>query len=551
MAVSFVASSQNTGAGVTNTGAVTTPAFTLPTGTAAGDRVFIATASVGAPTAPSGWTQLFNAQVGGGTMAASAGLRYAMVCFRDYDGVWTMPTVTAASVAANTIVGAAYTVRKGAGEVFGTATVTAGNDTTADTAASATGSSRTLVTGGRLWSVLVAPASVGTQTNPQLTSTAGTLTFNVTAPVAVSNTTGNDATIIGRDYAVATGGTGTQTYTATLQTARTLGALFVHQGASVVAVTVTGSGALTAAPATVSGAGGSLSAGSGTTTASTASLSGVATSTLTGAGSLAAGTPTASGTATVASPAVTGLGALAASPVALSGVGTSRATGAGALAASSDALAGAGTSRLTAVGALTSTAAGLSGSGTSTSSGTGTLATAATLAGAGTVRQSGTGAVATSASSLSGAGAVALVGTGALAASPVTASGAGTSRAAGGGALTATGPTVTGAAVIGQPAATIDGAGLITAASASLSGVGALAVVGAATLNAQAATAAGAALLAIAGSGTLTAARATVTGSTAPPPRRRNVAVRISAGRSTALNARSGASQTITATPRE
>lgn len=231
MAVTLVASSTSAGAGTTGTGTADCPAPALPTGTAVGDRVYLATSSVGQPTAPSGWTELFNGQLGGGTMGASTGLRYGGVWYRDYDGVWSMPIVTAASAAANTIVGGAMTLTKSAGEAWATPSATSGSDTTSDTSLSITsGTSQTLVTNGALWVAHFLPATPGTTTSIVITSANATLSGTVTlAPAITNNTTGNDATFVARHLAVTSGGTGAQTFTATLTTARTSGAVFVSQ----------------------------------------------------------------------------------------------------------------------------------------------------------------------------------------------------------------------------------------------------------------------------------------------------------------------------------
>jgi hypothetical protein len=234
MAVTLVASSTSAGAGTTGTAAVVMPAPALPTGTASGDRVYICTSSVGAPAAPSGWTELFNGQLGGGSMGASTGLRYCGIFYRDYDGVWSMPTVTAASVAANTIAGGAASFAKGAGEVWDTPTVTSGSDTSSNTSVSITSSTSQLVpTNGALWSVLVAPATIGTTTGITISSAGATLGGTVTlSPGAMVNTTGNDAFAVARHQSVTTGATGTQSYVATIANNRTVGAAFVAQGAS-------------------------------------------------------------------------------------------------------------------------------------------------------------------------------------------------------------------------------------------------------------------------------------------------------------------------------
>jgi hypothetical protein len=276
VAVTSVGSASNTGTGITTTGAITSPAYTLPTGTAAGDRVFISSVSVGQASAPSGWTQVLNVNLGSGTMGASTGPRWVMVCYRDYDGVWTMPTVTVASAAANTMVGMSQTMRKATTETWDTPLASSGSHTTLDTAFSVTSpTSLALKTSGALWLTLSFEATPGALTGQNFSSPGSSFGTLLAATAVVNNTTGNDASAVGRFAPITTGATGAPTYTITLTTARTGGVGFVHQGASTAAVTIQGLGDGTAS-----------SVGTGTGTPVRAGLGdGVASSVGTGTGS--------------------------------------------------------------------------------------------------------------------------------------------------------------------------------------------------------------------------------------------------------------------------
>lgn len=192
---------------------------------------------------------------------------------------------------------------------------------------------------------------------------------------------------------------------------------------------VTGTGSLTATPATASGSGTVTATGSGTLTAAPATLTGSGTATVTGSGSLTAATATASGTGTTT---VTGSGTPTAESATVSGSGTVTATGSGTLTAAPATLSGSGTvgSVVTGTGDLTAPAATATGAGTTTVTGTGALTpTAAALSGTGTLTVVGAAELTAQAATLAASGLVPLLGSGALTAAPATLSGTGVSGA--------------------------------------------------------------------------------------------------------------------------
>lgn len=102
--------------------------------------------------------------------------------------------------------------------------------------------------------------------------------------------------------------------------------------------------------------------GTGSLTSANSSASGAGTSRSTGTGALAASASSVAGTGTVSSPVtVTGSGSLAAQPAQVTGLGTSRSTGTGALAAQSAQASGAGIVGAVASGALVSQNSSASG----------------------------------------------------------------------------------------------------------------------------------------------------------------------------------------------
>lgn len=146
---------------------------------------------------------------------------------------------------------------------------------------------------------------------------------------------------------------------------------------------VTGSGALTAAAVTLSGAGTLTATGSGTPTAPPATLSGTGVLTLTGSGSF---TPAAAGLSGTGTLALSGTGALTAATATASGAGTVTATGSGVLVVTPAVATGTGVLTVTGAGDLSAAAAQVSGAALLQGTGTGTLtAPAASLSSQGSV----------------------------------------------------------------------------------------------------------------------------------------------------------------------
>jgi hypothetical protein len=237
MAINFVLASPVVTDGLATGSEVSTVTPALPTGTASGDRVFVATVGTTAAGAtPAGWTLVGTATLGTGTVAASAGTRVVTVWFRDYDGAWTMPAFTQASGATPTLVGAAVSYSKAANEVWGTPTFTTGSDTaTAGTTYSATGAANLGVTAGDLL--------LAVQGNPSnITTTAGAMTATgltmgtVNERVDGGSATGFDASIHVFE-ALPTAGTSTaapvQTSTVSTTAQSSGGTMFVRQTVSV------------------------------------------------------------------------------------------------------------------------------------------------------------------------------------------------------------------------------------------------------------------------------------------------------------------------------
>jgi hypothetical protein len=500
MAVTFVAAAVNSGQGTTATAAVTSPAYTLPSGTAIGDRVYISSTSVGQPTCPADWTEVCNVLVGGGTLGASTGPRYLMVAYRDRDTAWAMPTVTAASTASNTIVGSSASFRKEAGESWDTPTVAIGQDTTVDVTFRPV-SIGSLVTkvGASIWMPMAFPATAGAHSAQSITHAGTTFGTIPAAPAIVNNVTGHDASTIGRATTVtaSSGASGTITWQSTIATARAGGIAYVHQGSSVASITIEGTGDATASSTGLAD-GKAVRTGLGDATAASTGLAdgkairigtGQASALSTGAAdgraivvSRGAGAGTASATGVGAGApgvpqTITGAGAATAASTGLVAGGAVRTGAGGSTAASTGAGpgsavrtgAGAGSAASTGAGAGVRVRPGTGGStASSTAEGTGQpiLPTAtgfatASSTGAGTsrvVRTGGGGA--TSGSTGSAAGSRVVRGVGGASTASSTAAGAGGRPAYGSGASTASS---TGTGSAGKKVAR--GAGAATATS--------------------------------------------------------------------------------------
>lgn len=222
----------------------------------------------------------------------------------------------------------------------------------------------------------------------------------------------------------------------------------------------TGTGAITAPIAVVSGGGSQTNDGSGAVLAPVAAVSGSGVASKSGAGALAAAAAT------------------------LSGAGITGKTGTGAISAPASVLSGSGIQTITGTGALTGYVGEVDGEGTSTTPifGTGSIESPMpSVSGDGEI-QSGNqdlnGALTVSVGVIQGAGITSKTGTAALVAPKPVVAGSGKSTISGAGALTApdgyvvagsgllSPPDAVGTAALAAPAATLSGAGFVLGSSA-------------------------------------------------------------------------------------
>ena len=232
MAVTYVARSQPAAVGTTTTADTTPVPVTLPTGTAAGDRVFIIQAGNNTTGAtPAGWAELAkDVQVGptGTAPGAGVGRRYLSIYYRDYDGVWAMPSVTLTSRTQNTNVAGAITLRKDPAEGWDTPAVsTAGNTSGASTAYNVTTGALTTIAGAMLLTVSAFNDNVSS--SAQTLAQSGAAFANVTERYDNGSTTGWDCRLTAGTADVTAGGTGGITRTATLSGSSEGGTLVVQQ----------------------------------------------------------------------------------------------------------------------------------------------------------------------------------------------------------------------------------------------------------------------------------------------------------------------------------
>jgi hypothetical protein len=210
---------------------------TLPTGAAAGDRIWVVqcytrNASLGAT--PTGWNLMGTGTVGTGTQASGSGVRGIAYYFRDYDGVWTMPAFSLTSVANNShwIGAVAVTPTSGSFFSYPTLTSTKGVFNTAGTAYTWTSSSG-------FSTVANAFLVIGSCFNDNITST----TVGVTQTGATFGTvtercdggTGTGHIVAGKVHtaSVTTGASGAITHTLTLSAASQGESVFIEQTESV------------------------------------------------------------------------------------------------------------------------------------------------------------------------------------------------------------------------------------------------------------------------------------------------------------------------------
>lgn len=227
MTLSITGGSAVSAAGTAGTASVVSNP-TLPANTLSGDRVFIIAAAVGTMATPASWTQVSNSALGGGVAGAGTGTRNTAVWYRDYDGAWAMPTVTAASVASNSIAGCAVTMSKEQTDMWVTPLSTTGSDTTAGTGFSAAGSSTAFDAG---IGVLLADSFPTTTTTASgsLTVTGGVFSALTNSVVSAGTTTGNAAAVAAWTCTVTTAATNTPTHALTLGGSVTGGTVFVAQ----------------------------------------------------------------------------------------------------------------------------------------------------------------------------------------------------------------------------------------------------------------------------------------------------------------------------------
>lgn len=224
------AAGQNNGSTSASTVAITP---TLPTGTAAGDRVFVYTAASNTSgTTPTGWTVVGTKDtvLGSGAVGASTGLRYGTWYYRDYDGVWTMPAFSLTSATNNSFWLGAVSVTSDSGTGFAAPTISTVGGAFNATTTSYTDSSAasfTTTTNGLLL--------IGTGLNTNATSTTVALTQSgatfgtVTERCDGGTATGNDVAGKLHTAPVTVGAAATTTFTLTLSATSQGETLIVQQ----------------------------------------------------------------------------------------------------------------------------------------------------------------------------------------------------------------------------------------------------------------------------------------------------------------------------------
>lgn len=238
MAVSFVATSTTT----VHSGTTQVTGIPVPTGTAIGDRVFIALGSRPSGTAtntPTGWTKVLDLAIGasGETEGTAAGRRRLTVMYRDRDTAWAMPTITVASGLA--IVAVATTVRKAADDTWDTPVAVSGSDTTTGTGYSAASTAPLAfkADGMMLTTTILSDNVASSATN----FTASGITFaNEVERSDGGTATGSSIRIITGSAEVQTTGSTTVTRASTLANSSNGGTGFVMQGITAAAPPVTG-----------------------------------------------------------------------------------------------------------------------------------------------------------------------------------------------------------------------------------------------------------------------------------------------------------------------
>ncbi len=189
MALSYVGTTTAVATGTT------TASPALPAGAAAGDRIYIAVVSsppTSALTVPAEWAQVLSVSLGTTvTAAAGVGPRRFTILKRDYDGAWTMPSVSVSGTG-NGIVAAAHAIRKAATEAFVDETTASGSDTgTGTTLGPVTGNAVLDFTNGDIAMMLGGTSDSTTFSAQTLTGATGATIGTVTERSDGGTTTGH------------------------------------------------------------------------------------------------------------------------------------------------------------------------------------------------------------------------------------------------------------------------------------------------------------------------------------------------------------------------
>jgi hypothetical protein len=216
MAITVVGSTVATG----GTGGVATPITpTLPGGVVNGDRVIaVQFGYPGVATIPASWNQIFNTFVGGGTGGSSTGPRYLVILYRDKDAAWsTMPAFALNPTTNGSQMVGVIAIRPTSGATFDTPTVsTHGNDTTANTAYSATTGSLTTTAGGLLISATARANAAAIPMSAESLTQAGATLGALTQQIDTGSTTGFDVAGNVETCTVTTGASAALVFTGTL-----------------------------------------------------------------------------------------------------------------------------------------------------------------------------------------------------------------------------------------------------------------------------------------------------------------------------------------------
>lgn len=220
---------QNAGSG----GVVTPITPTMPTGAASGHRIYViqCTAVGTAGTTPTSWTDVVkNVSVGGGSAGSSTGPRLLSIYYRDYNGSWSMPAFSVNSGTNRSHWIGALALSKASGSWNAPTASSAGNDTTQNTAYSATTGSFATTGGGMLVAAtaLANGASGMAMSSGSLTQSGATLD-TLTKNMDGSSTLGNDVAGKVHTCLVTTGATAALTLTGTLVGVGSTGGTIVVQ----------------------------------------------------------------------------------------------------------------------------------------------------------------------------------------------------------------------------------------------------------------------------------------------------------------------------------